>query len=750
MAKRRVNKTRNASRVAEHPSGKKPSFGVPLRIAMRLVLVMAVAVAAILFGPRLVALGADLWEQLLLSFGMGIILLAVAVGVLIKLIWSGFGPLRTHWNVFLGAFLIGVGVWGLLALMKPAGTVFWSVTLGGKVGQVILGTAELWGVIRVGALLLIGLVFIAPQPLVKTLRWLFNPRPRKAPKGVPFAYDRVTGGLASRSVLSDEASEQRERRGAIRASEPMKAPESIPDLLPEKRTFRLGRREPEAPPPPAVPAVLPAREPVVTMGGWQIPPVDVLDKPKEIELNREEMDKRARLIEEALESYGVEGKVVQINTGPTVTQFGVEPGWVRRFRKVVDDKGEERQEEVSRTRIRVDRITALSNDLALALAAPSIRIEAPIPGKSMVGVEVPNSAFGSVSLRSVIESTSFQKMQAKTKLALALGKGAGGESVAGDLTKMPHLLIAGSTGSGKTVCLDSIICCLLMHSSPDELRVLLVDPKRVELVAFSEIPHLAFPVVVDTDKAVKVLRWLNVEMDRRYREFAKAKARNIESFNKDRSPGEAMPYLVLIVDELADLMMAAFDEVEHTLCRLAQLARATGIHLVVATQRPSVDVVTGLIKANFPTRISFAVTSQVDSRTILDTVGAEKLLGRGDMLYLPSEAGRPKRLQGTFVSDAEMERLVQFWAGQRRQEKAIVDLESVESPEGAGQRAAVADPMLAEARKLADEHTQISASFLQRRLRIGYPRAARIMEQLEMEAETGGEQEEESPPPPEG
>ena len=750
MAKRRVNRTRNASRVAEHPSGKKPSVGVPLRIAMRLVLVMAVAVAAILFGPRLVALGADLWEQLLLSFGMGIILLAVAVGVLIKLIWSGFGPLRTHWNVFLGAFLIGVGVWGLLALVKPAGTVFWSVTLGGKVGQVILGTAELWGVIRVGALLLIGLVFIAPQPLVKTLRWLFNPRPRKAPKGVPFAYDRVTGGLASRSVLSDEASEQRERRGAIRASEPMKAPESIPDLLPEKRTFRLGRREPEAPPPPAVPAVLPAREPVVTMGGWQIPPVDVLDKPKEIELNREEMDKRARLIEEALESYGVEGKVVQINTGPTVTQFGVEPGWVRRFRKVVDDKGEERQEEVSRTRIRVDRITALSNDLALALAAPSIRIEAPIPGKSMVGVEVPNSAFGSVSLRSVIESTSFQKMQAKTKLALALGKGAGGESVAGDLTKMPHLLIAGSTGSGKTVCLDSIICCLLMHSSPDELRVLLVDPKRVELVAFSEIPHLAFPVVVDTDKAVKVLRWLNVEMDRRYREFAKAKARNIESFNKDRSPGEAMPYLVLIVDELADLMMAAFDEVEHTLCRLAQLARATGIHLVVATQRPSVDVVTGLIKANFPTRISFAVTSQVDSRTILDTVGAEKLLGRGDMLYLPSEAGRPKRLQGTFVSDAEMERLVQFWAGQRRQEKAIVDLESVESPEGAGQRAAVADPMLAEARKLADEHTQISASFLQRRLRIGYPRAARIMEQLEMEAETGGEQEEESPPPPEG
>jgi S-DNA-T family DNA segregation ATPase FtsK/SpoIIIE len=366
----------------------------------------------------------------------------------------------------------------------------------------------------------------------------------------------------------------------------------------------------------------------------------------------------------------------------------------------------------------------------------------------MVGIEVPNSAFGSVALRSVIESTSFQKVQARTKLAVALGKGAGGESVAGDLTKMPHMLIAGATGSGKTVCLDSVICCLLMHNSPDDLRFLLVDPKRVELVAFGEIPHLATPVVVDTDKAVKVLRWLGVEMDRRYREFAKAKARNIEAYNKDRLPGEALPYLVLVVDELADLMMAAFDEVEHALCRLAQLARATGIHLIVATQRPSVDVVTGLIKANFPTRISFAVTSQVDSRTILDTVGAEKLLGRGDMLYLPSEASRPKRLQGTFVSDAEIEKIVEFWGSQRRPEKAIVDFDEVGA--GPGHRIPVEDPMLEEARKLAVEHAQISTSFLQRRLRIGYPRAARIMEELEHELEREeAEREREERPAPE-
>ncbi len=738
MVKRRSGrnayKKGRSSRGAEwHPKAR-PSAGSILRVVLRLVVVVAIGVGAVLFGPRLISGAAELWDRLIISFGLGLVLLVVALAVLIRMIWKGFGPLQKHWNVFLGAILLSMGIWGLLALVRPPGTVFWTVTMGGRVGQAILGPSETWGLVRVGALLIVGLILIAPQPLLRITRWLTRPRPRAERPSVPFSHDRGPSATGSRSVSSEDAAAKSDRRGASAPAEPMKAPDTLPDIMPQKkRPFGLGRKDPEPAEPLAVQAIEPIREPVVTMGGWQIPPIDVLDKPKELELNREEIDKRARLIEEALESYGVEGKVVQINTGPTVTQFGVEPGWVRKYRKVTDEHGAERQEEVSRTRIRVDRITALSNDLALALAAPSIRIEAPIPGKSMVGVEVPNSAFGSVSLRSVIESTSFQKMHAKTKLSLGLGKGAGGESIAGDLAKMPHLLIAGSTGSGKTVCLDSIICCLLMHNSPDDLRLLLVDPKRVELVSFAEIPHLAFPVVVETDKAVRVLRWLNMEMDRRYREFAKVKARNIEGYNRDRAPGESMPYLVLIVDELADLMMAAFDEVEHSLCRLAQLARATGIHLIVATQRPSVDVVTGLIKANFPTRMSFAVTSQVDSRTILDTVGAEKLLGRGDMLYLPSEAGRPKRLQGTFVSDVEMERLVQFWAGQRRKEKAIVDLSEVDSPDATGQRGVTADPMLAEARKLASEHSQISASFLQRRLRIGYPRAARIMEQLEME-----------------
>jgi S-DNA-T family DNA segregation ATPase FtsK/SpoIIIE len=480
-------------------------------------------------------------------------------------------------------------------------------------------------------------------------------------------------------------------------------------------------------------------EPILTPSGWQLSPIDILDKPVEVELNKDDIEKRAQLIEEALASYGVEAKIAQINMGPTVTQFGVEPGWDRKYKEIKergrDGSIQTRLEEVSRTRVRVDRITSLANDLALALAAPSIRIEAPVPGKPVIGIEVPNTVFGSVALRSVIETAAFQRVKARSKLAVALGKGAGGEAVVADLARMPHLLIAGATGSGKTVCLDSIICCLILHNSPDDVRFIMVDPKRVELVTFNGIPHLAAPVIVDTDKAMKALRWLNQEMDGRYYLFAQAGARNIEGYNKDRSPGDKLPYLVLIIDELADLMMTAFDEVEHTLCRLAQLARATGIHLVVATQRPSVDVVTGLIKANFPTRISFAVTSQVDSRTILDMVGAEKLLGRGDMLYMPTEASKPKRLQGSFISDAEMERLVYFWGNQRRLTTSIINFDEVAQPASLSQRISSApDPLLEEAKRLAQEHKHVSTSFLQRRLRIGYPRAARLMETLEQES----------------
>ena len=652
------------------------------------------------------------WEGALTLFGLGLAMIAAAVGVAIWVIWGGhFSASVRRWNWFVGGAILVLAVWGALSFFSPDGGILSQATFGGRFGQRIAGVPDVVGRLRVSGLVLLGVVFIAPR------------RTRRVVTRV------VRGG----------------RRFPIKISQPR--PKVVfPQPTPPKAISSEERPSvTEVATKPAVVAIPPFperyeqaawqshRELIVTPSGWQLPPIDILDRPREVELNRDDINKRARLIEEALTSYGVEAKVVQINMGPTVTQFGVEPGWDRKY-KGIREKGQTKLEEISKTRVRVDRITSLANDLALALAAPSIRIEAPVPGKSMVGIEVPNVVFGSVSLRSVVETTAFQKIKARSKLAIALGKGAGGEAAAADLARMPHLLIAGATGSGKTVCLDSGICCLLLHNSPDDVRFILVDPKRVELVVFNGIPHLVAPVVVDTDRAVKALRWLNQEMDNRYRLFAQAGVRNIEGYNKDRSPGDGLPYLVLAIDELADLMMVAFDEVERTLCRLAQLARATGIHLIVATQRPSVDVVTGLIKANFPTRLSFAVTSQVDSRTILDMVGAEKLLGRGDMLFMPSEASRPKRLQGSFISDTEMERVVYFWGNQREPKVSYVNFDEVAEAVTLSQKmASVPDPLLDEARRLAREHKHISTSFLQRRLHVGYPRAARLMETLEQE-----------------
>ena len=661
-------------------------------VVRRLLLVVAVVVLFYVF-----------WERVVALFGWGLVIVAIVLGLLVWLVRHGrLAAIKNWWNWVLGGISLALAIWGILALSG----------LGGRIGQSIIGVPGVGAGLRIAGLVVLGIALIIPMYCWNALTACgrmvarippLRPPPRRRPGASPV-----------------EAA----RADAIRREPAVPEVEAIAEAEP---------RQAEAAPALAAPAWRSQHEPILTPGGWQLPPIDILDKPVEVKMDKEDIDQRARMIEEALASYGVEAKVVQVNTGPTVTQFGVEPGWAKKY-KEVREKGrdgiyETRVEEVSRTRVRVERITSLANDLALALAAPSIRIEAPVPGKPVVGIEVPNTVFGSVSLRSVIESTPFQKLLARTKLAIALGKGAGGEAVAGDLTRMPHLLIAGATGSGKTVCLNSVVCCLLVHSSPDDVKFIMIDPKRVELVTFNGLPHLLAPVVVDADRAVKALRWLNQEMDSRYRQFAQAGARNIEGYNKDRTAGEQMPYLVLIIDELADLMMTAFDEVEHTLCRLAQLSRATGIHLVVATQRPSVDVVTGLIKANFPTRISFAVTSQVDSRTILDLVGAEKLLGRGDMLYMPTETGKPKRLQGNLVSDPEIERLVYFWGNQRQIEVRPVDFDEM-GDRTAGGRMAAPDPMLGEAMRLAEEHKHVSASFLQRRLRIGYPRAARLMEAL--------------------
>jgi len=393
-------------------------------------------------------------------------------------------------------------------------------------------------------------------------------------------------------------------------------------------------------------------------------------------------------------------------------------------------------EEVSRTRVRINQITALANDMALALAAPSLRIESPVPGKPFVGIEVPNHSAALVTLRSVIESKQFTRLSNRSRLTLALGQSVAGEPSVADLAKMPHLLIAGATGSGKSVCINAIIACILMHASPEEVRFVMIDPKRVELAPFSKIPHLAFSsIITEMDQVVGTLQAVIHEMESRYRRFAQLGARNIETYNNHEACPSKLPYWVLIIDELADLMMAAPYEVEKQVCRLAQLARATGIHLVVATQRPSVDVITGLIKANFPTRIAFAMSSQVDSRTVLDTAGAEKLLGRGDALYLPTDAAKPRRLQGVYVSDEEVQQLVDFWTQDRFEnvEREVFDelLDEAQSELAEAQVEADADPIVQKAMDLAREHRTVSTSMLQRRLRIGYPRAARIMDELE-------------------
>jgi S-DNA-T family DNA segregation ATPase FtsK/SpoIIIE len=484
--------------------------------------------------------------------------------------------------------------------------------------------------------------------------------------------------------------------------------------------------------------------------GWELPPIDLLTETSEEELRPVDNEARAQLIVDTLASFGVNARVVSVSQGPTVTQFGVEPGWETKTRTVIarDEKGKPvydkdgkpqyRTEVVSRTRVRVNRITALANDLTLALAAPAIRIEAPVPGRPVIGIEVPNHSTSLVTMRSVIESTAFKRVSGRSHLGLALGKGVSGEPVATDLAKMPHLLIAGATGSGKSVCINSIIGCLLMHNTPEDVRFVLIDPKRVELANLAAIPHLAFSkIIIEIEEVVGTLQAVIHEMDSRYRRFASIGVRNIEAFNKSPRATHKLPYWVVIIDELADLMMAAPFQVERQICRLAQLARATGIHLVIATQRPSVDVVTGLIKANFPTRIAFAVSSQVDSRTILDGGGAEKLLGRGDMLFMPTDASKPKRLQGSFVSDAELDRIVAWWGNDRFRHlkpDAMDNLIAEAKEEDGGEemeREETEDPMYEAAKELAIQHSRISTSLLQRRLRIGYPRAARLIDLLE-------------------
>jgi S-DNA-T family DNA segregation ATPase FtsK/SpoIIIE len=488
--------------------------------------------------------------------------------------------------------------------------------------------------------------------------------------------------------------------------------------------------------PPVVPQMFTEDSPKLN---WVLPDVsEILNIGQDIEPNDEFDQHRAAIIEETLESFGSPGHVVEINRGPTITQFGVEPDFI-------EVRGQKR-------RVRVSKITSLADDLALAMAAKRIRMEAPVPGKGYIGVEVPNEEIALVALRDAIQSPNFTRL--KTSLKFALGRDVSGEAFAADLADMPHLLVAGTTGSGKSVCVNALISCFLLHNTPDDLRMIMVDPKRVELSGYDGIPHLLAPVVVDLERVVGVLQWVSREMDQRYHKFSQAGARHIADFNKRvaREDGQKLPYLLVIIDELADLMMLAPTETEKAITRLAQLARATGIHLIISTQRPSTNVVTGLIKANFPARIAFATASGVDSRVILDQPGAETLLGRGDMLFQAPDAAAPIRLQGVFVSDIEIDKLVRYWRFLAAQIKAPFSRAAPSSEPNAKMPAVPLkqkemwedmaeeterDPLWDEAVKLVRHEDRASISMLQRRMRIGYTRAARLIEQMAAEGIIG-------------
>jgi len=450
------------------------------------------------------------------------------------------------------------------------------------------------------------------------------------------------------------------------------------------------------------------------IGVWEYPPLSLLSLHAQKSDNKGDVKKTADLIEKTLQSFGIQARVSEINVGPSVTQYAIE---IARGTKL-------------------SKITGLSNDLALATEAPTgqIRIEAPIPGRNLVGIEIPNRSLDIVSMKTMLESPQMQK--AKSKLVVPLGLDVSGNAIITDITKMPHVLIAGTTGSGKSVIINSFISSILFRASPSEVKMILIDPKRVELTGYADIPHLMTPVVTETAQAVSALKWAMKEMDRRYVQFADSGVRNIDAFN-ELSGFQALPYIVIFIDELADLMSLASVEVEDSITRLAQMARATGIHLVLATQRPSVDVLTGLIKANIPARISFNVSSMIDSKVIIDMPGAEKLLGRGDMLYIPPEQAKPTRIQGTFISDQDVKRLVNFIKSRGipvnyttevlEQKVNIKRGGGISSDEGDGGR----DELFDEAIRLVCQYDRASSSFLQRRFKVGFNRAARILEQLE-------------------
>ncbi len=665
------------------------------------------------------------WWIIQLKYAMGwgtyifpLVLILLGIWILLRNIDS-LPPLSTERLVGIILFFTNMTAWFHLFIDGGQPEAI-SGLGGGQIGAFIkLGFVRTLGrpgaVIALIAWLLISLILILDLIMANVIRWLGHTVEKIVNKLFKLI-KRLLTQVRSHRKLKDHPS-----TGQVQSTITQSNSKQTPEQTPNKTTSQDSEVDPNNLDGNGIPT-----EPI-----WELPDPDmILDPAIEAPDDGENDRQRARVIEETLRSFGAPAQVVDIRSGPTVTLFGVEPAFI--------------ETRNGKTRVRVSKITALVDDLALALAAARIRIQAPVPGKGYIGIEVPNRQVSLVSLHEIINSPVYKNLQSPLKMAL--GKDVAGKTVAADLTNMPHLLIAGTTGAGKSVCINDILTCFLLNMTPDDLRLILVDPKRVELTGYNGIPHLLAPVIVDAEHVVGALQWMMREMDSRYRKFSEATVRNIADYNTlcTQTQKKKLPYLLVVIDELADLMLLAPDETERTITRLAQLARATGIHLIIATQRPSTDIITGLIKANFPARIAFAVASSVDSRVILDQPGAERLLGRGDMLFQAPDAASPIRIQSAFVSDTEINRLVTYWrsftvskgAPQRPDQPAAFQTtkgvpfkqtplweEFLEDKD--------LDPRFDEALAVIREEGQASVSMLQRKMRIGYTRAARIIDTMQ-------------------
>lgn len=665
---------------------------------------------------------------------------ALGYGWVPVILWGG-GVLATlrycprllfrPWRWWLaGAGLVILSI-GLLTYIHPEYGELANASWGGRWGQAMVGDSAWLGVLKLLAVALLIPLIVYPYRFIH-IYWVAS-----------FTAGKVAWYLLYHLALALRWLARRIAQGIRTLASALAHRETRPRWLTALLDWRPRRRAPAPvaiavlpaapvvampPPPPPVPAAPPKLAPVPVKGSqWQLPPPELLSPAEARRTDDRPLKQMAASIESALADHGVRVEVADIKAGPRIVRFGLQPGWTEKRGR---DKGDGMAAN-ERRRVQVGSILAREKDLALAISAPSLRFE-PVPGEALLGLELPTPTPSKVTMREVMESQDFRKIVGKGGLPIALGADAGGEPVAMDLAALPHMMIAGATGSGKSVCINSIIASFLMTKPPDQLRMLMIDPKQVELTPFNGIPHLVLPVITDVDEVSPMLKGLVREMNRRYKQMSEINTRNIAGYNaKAKDP---LPFIVLIVDELADLMMVGGAEVEHSLVRLAQMGRASGIHLVLATQRPSKEVVTGLLKANVPAKVAFAVATQVNARVILDAVGAEKLLGKGDMLLANNDSPQPRRVQGTLVLDEEIEQLVDFWLEQKGPPLPSINLdESADLDGDDADGGGLDESMLEKARELALRNPHLTSSLLERRLKIGGSRAGQILAELEEE-----------------